>query len=274
MPLYITVYLKKNVSYVALVDSGTTGILFPSTIYHAFLQVFAKGGSNVIYITICGKTYQISSSDYFLPIEGSKQSILLIEQNIYDSDNAIILGDPFLRSVAAIFDLTNSSKPMIGLAQRNRTYTVSESRDTGKVVVYPVHKVMTDKKLRTVIERDAATNTTVISACDYENWIYLANITIGTPRQGNFRVILDTGSSQLAVLGPESAPYSTMLIILIVVFSVLVVILSLILIFIGFMAIKYYLYIRSRAIGKEYVGLPASAPDPINDEEEETKAAL
>jgi hypothetical protein len=121
-------------SYAAL-DTGTSFISFPTYVYNAFLEQLipdatdrAKcsagtiGGcpcnlrqsAKVVYLVVGGRDFPIYPEDIFL--EYTSELCTVEVQEMKSQTMPIIVGDTFLRTIAAVFDAGTS--PRMGLARR------------------------------------------------------------------------------------------------------------------------------------------------------------
>ena len=166
----------------ATVDSGTSCIILPSSTggvtsnspWAAWQAVVAANPPNKAAPIVL--TFIVDGREYPVKIEDPTDPTQCVTTNAAHP-TAFLLGDVWLRTVLAVHDLTDLSAPRLGLAPVNPAYKPParprQVRGADGPWVLPLHTT--------------------------DQMSYGVNISVGTPRQKDITVLLDTGSCSLAI---------------------------------------------------------------------------
>eukprot|EP01091_Cochliopodium_minus_P011165 TRINITY_DN3103_c0_g1_i2.p1 TRINITY_DN3103_c0_g1~~TRINITY_DN3103_c0_g1_i2.p1 ORF type:complete len:415 (-),score=47.20 TRINITY_DN3103_c0_g1_i2:33-1277(-) len=214
--------LTNNTESLALVDTGTSDLIFPIKVFQYFYYtmqiqqnlslpfIFTLNGNNV---TLPASAFvNLLNNKYYLDIGGW-------------TDKKHILGVPFLRYFYTIYDYTDSKVPKIQIAKANPKYQ-GPTKAQRNSKIYNLHHHRVEKKQMHRYENTIQMTSSNISLTNVYNNYYLVNISVGTPKQGPFNLIVDTGSSMLTVRSTGS-PFPWVIIIVVFVFVALLILIAL-----------------------------------------------
>jgi hypothetical protein len=210
-----------------LLDSGTACLVLPDTVGDRFrLSPWAQflharnvtGKEPSIFITVESTTFEIPYRKWLLANTDTECVHMSPRQSGFAG---IILGDVLFRRLLVVFDLTDTKKPVIGLATQNPQYkpvSQASQRNINSIVKkLPALKVLNKKEIQLKVARDRANKVDFernggaevdrIPLLNIQDTLYYIGLEIGTPRQ-KFIMQFDTGSSMLAVrpARPTSPP--------------------------------------------------------------------
>jgi hypothetical protein len=246
-------FKKKDIGIQAILDSGTSCLVIPDDDFDGGLEgspfsIFEKEFPDMdnpsLFVKIAGATFELPADDF---VVNGRTCVM----KMANTPRTFLLGDVFFRRMVVVHNLTDVHHPTVSLGQRDLAYPLADKVSTllqtgsgpstlleSSPVVHRVPLGTKPGKLRSGDVAISTVNTKAATAAgrrllsvssdrqriplsSSNSYIYYAQLAVGTPRQKNIHVILDTGSSVFAIFAVPHGGPSALVIFLLVAAAVL-----------------------------------------------------